>query len=84
MNFAKVSSGGGITVPAEIRRLLGLKPGDRILFLQNKNGEIVIDNASTRAVLTAQAAFDGAAERMNLSGEEDAQKLIDEVRHGSN
>ena len=38
MNLAKISSNGQITVPVEIRRRLGLKAGDKILFFQNKNG----------------------------------------------
>ncbi len=32
MNLAKISANGQITVPVEIRRLLGLKSGDKILF----------------------------------------------------
>lgn len=81
MNLAKISSNGQITVPAEIRRKLGLKSGDKILFFQNKNGEIVISNASAAAVRKAQAAFEGAAEVMGVTGEEDVQKLVDEVRY---
>ena len=46
MNLAKISANGQITVPIEIRRQLGLKSGDKILFLQNQNGEIIISNAS--------------------------------------
>ncbi len=34
MNLAKISANGQITVPVETRRLLGLKPGDKILFYQ--------------------------------------------------
>ena len=34
MNLAKISANGQITVPVEIRRQLGLKSGDKILFLQ--------------------------------------------------
>lgn len=62
MNLAKVSSNGQITVPVEIRRLLGLKSGDKILFFQNANGEIVVDNASSKAIKKAQIAFSSAAE----------------------
>ena len=50
MNLAKISSNGQITVPVEIRRQLGLKSGDKILFIQKKNGEIVISNASAAAI----------------------------------
>ena len=82
MNLAKISANGQITVPVEIRRQLGLKSGDKILFLQNQNGEIVISNASAAAIRKAQSAFSGAAAAMGVSSEEDVQALIDEMRYG--
>ena len=66
MNLARVSANGQITVPAEIRRLLGIKSGDKILFFQNPNGEIVINNASAQAIYKAQKAFEGVAEQMGV------------------
>lgn len=36
MNLAKISANGQITLPMEIRRLLGLKSGDKILFYPNQ------------------------------------------------
>lgn len=51
MNLAKISANGQITVPVEIRRQLGLKSGDKILFLQKQNGEIVVSNASAAAIM---------------------------------
>lgn len=81
MNLAKISANGQITVPVEIRRLLGLKSGDKILFFQKQNGEVVMSNASTQAIRKAQAAFAGAAETMGITSEEDIQALIDEVRY---
>ena len=82
MNLAKISSNGQITVPVEIRRQLGLKSGDKILFIQKKNGEIVISNASAAAIQKAQTAFAGAADTMGISNEDDIQALVDEVRYG--
>ena len=82
MNLAKISANGQITVPVEIRRQLNLKSGDKILFLQNQNGEIVVSNASAAAILKAQAAFAGASEAMGLSSEDDIQPLVDEARSG--
>lgn len=82
MNLAKISSNGQITVPVEIRRQLGLKSGDKILFFKNKNGEIVLSNASAQAIRKAQAAFAGAAEEMGVSSEDDVQAIIDEMRRG--
>ena len=80
MNLARVSSNGQITVPAEIRRSLGLKSGDKILFFQNQNGEIVMTNASSNAIIKAQAAFKGASSEMGISNEDDVQALVDELR----
>lgn len=82
MDLAKVSSNGQITVPVEIRRILGIKSGDKILFFQNKNGDVVISNASAKAIRKAQAAFSGAAGEMGIKSEDDVQALVDEVRHG--
>ena len=54
MNLARVSVNGQITVPAEIRRKLGVKDGDEIIFFENKNGEIIIQNSSIIAIKEAQ------------------------------
>ena len=35
---AKITSKGQITVPQEIRRLLGVRPGDRLLFESDGKG----------------------------------------------
>lgn len=73
---------GQITVPAEIRRLLGLKSGDKILFLQKPNGEVVINNASVQAIYKAQRAFSGVAEDIGVYDDDDVQDLVNEVRYG--
>lgn len=82
MNLAKISTNGQITVPIEIRRLLGLKSGDKILFFQKQNGEVVMTNASTQAIRKAQEAFANAAETIGITSEDDIQTLVDEVRYG--
>lgn len=82
MNLAKISANGQITVPVEVRRLLGLKSGDKILFFQKPDGEIVVSNASAQAIRRAQTAFAGAAETMGVSSEDDVQALVDELRCG--
>lgn len=57
MNLAKVSSNGQITVPIEIRRKLNIKEGDKIIFLENANGDIILQNSSRVAIREAQAAL---------------------------
>lgn len=52
MQMSKMSANGQITVPAAIRRVLGVGPGDRVMFSQNPDGEVVIAKA---AITTAEA-----------------------------
>jgi AbrB family looped-hinge helix DNA binding protein len=40
MATAVVNSKGQITIPAEVRKKLGLKPGYRVRFIEAENGEI--------------------------------------------
>ena len=82
MNLAKVSANGQVTVPVEIRRRLQLKEGDKLLFIE-RDGQIVIDNASATAIVRAQEAFAGAAKDFGVADSNGVQRLVDEVRHGS-
>lgn len=45
MNIAKVLGNGMVTIPIEIRRMLGVEQGDRVLFFRSPDGEIVVRNA---------------------------------------
>ncbi len=40
MASAALTSKGQITIPVEIRKKLGIKAGDRVRFIERKNGEI--------------------------------------------
>jgi len=50
MNLAKISTNGQITIPAEVRNELQLKAGDKILFIRNKNGEVIMQSLSKATV----------------------------------
>ena len=82
MNFAKLSENGQITVPFNVRKLLGLRSGDKVAFEQKENGEIVFYNASAGALERAQKAFEGVAEMLGIKSDDDVQALVDEVRYG--
>ncbi|MBR4862826.1 MAG: AbrB/MazE/SpoVT family DNA-binding domain-containing protein [Firmicutes bacterium] len=79
MELAKVTSKGQITIPAEIRRKMGLKTGDKVLFVEDGDKVLMI-NATMEALREAQAAFAGEAERAGLKDEEDVVKMIKELR----
>ena len=80
MELAKITSKGQITIPIDIRRKLGVKEGDKILFLE-EGGKIYILNSSMEALKEAQAAFAGEAERAGLKSEDDVVAMMKEYRH---
>ena len=79
MELAKVTSKGQITIPKEIRDILKVKEGSKIIFFE-KGGEIVIKNAAMIALEKIQEDFKGEAKRLELETEEDVVKLIKEFR----
>ena len=38
----RITSKGRITIPIAVRKKLGLKPGTRVWFIENENGEYVM------------------------------------------
>jgi AbrB family looped-hinge helix DNA binding protein len=82
MNLAKVSVNGQVTVPIEVRKTLRLKTGDKLLFLNKPNGEVVIANASVSAIKNAQMAFAGAAGAAGFKNDGDVTDEIMRMRYG--
>lgn len=79
MEVAKITSKGQITIPIGIRRKLGVKEGDKVLFVEN-HGRIIMMNSSMEALRKAQTAFDGEAKRLGLENEDDVVDMISELR----
>ncbi|SDN13356.1 AbrB/MazE/SpoVT family DNA-binding domain-containing protein [Acetanaerobacterium elongatum] len=79
MELAKITTRGQITIPAEIRKKLGVRDGDKVIFLE-ENGRIIIDNAAMISLRSAQNAFAGEAERLGLKTEQDVVNLVKDVR----
>ena len=77
MNLAKVSLNGQITVPVDIRRKLNIKEGDKIIFLEKPNGEIVLQNSSVIAIKQAQSKL----EDIQLSEDKILHDVMD-IRYG--
>lgn len=79
MELAKVTSKGQITIPIDIRKKLGIREGDKILFME-ENGRVIMMNSSMEALRTAQKEFAGEADRLGLTDEQDVVDLISEMR----
>ncbi len=82
MELAKLTSKGQITVPAEIRRRLKLKEGDKVFFVEDK-GRIYFENSSQIALKKIQDEMDGEAEKAGFRTEEDVTAYIKNLRNKS-
>ena len=81
MEVAKITSRGQITIPIDIRKKLGVREGDKVIFIEDGN-RIVMANAAKIAFANMRTAFAGEAERLGLKDERDVVALVDEVREG--
>ncbi|MCL2633171.1 MAG: AbrB/MazE/SpoVT family DNA-binding domain-containing protein [Oscillospiraceae bacterium] len=79
MEVAKITSRGQITIPIDIRKKLGVREGDKVVFIEDA-GRIVVANATKIAFAQLREAFSGEAERLDLKDEQDVVALVDEVR----
>ena len=79
MELAKVTTKGQITIPIMIRKRLGIKEGDKLLFVDRPDGVVML-NPTMMALGKIGRAFEGEAERLGLETEADVVAMIKEVR----
>jgi len=80
MELAKITLRGQITIPVEIRKKLGVKDGDKVIFLE-ENGRIIMENSVKIALKDVQDAFQGEAERVGLKDERDVVTMVKKIRN---
>lgn len=76
---AKVMSKGQVTIPKDIREVLGIGPGDRVAFVV-ENGVVRIVNPAIYAMEVFQKTMSGEAEKAGLKSDEDVIAMIKEMR----
>lgn len=79
MEIAKITSRGQITIPIDVRKKLGLKEGDKVIFIE-EGDNIIFANAAKVAFRNMQKSFEGEAEKLGLKDEQDVVDMVDEVR----
>ena len=79
MELAKVTTKGQITIPIAIRKRLGIKDGDKLLFVEKQDGVVMV-NPTMTALEKIGKAFEGEAERLGLENDEDVVAMIKEIR----
>ena len=76
---AKVMAKGQITIPKDIREVLGVSSGDRVSFVVEGN-TVRLVNSAVYAMQVLQSEMRGEAERTGLTSEEDVMALVKELR----
>ena len=76
---AKVMSKGQVTIPKDVREILGISSGDRITFVV-ENGNVRLINSALYAMQLLQEQMANEAENTGLTSDEAIMDLVKEVR----
>ena len=79
MELAKITAKGQITIPVQVRKTLGVKDGDKVVFWNDGN-RIIVENSTRLALREVQGAFEGVAEELGLKDEQDVADMIKQIR----
>ncbi|MDB5970266.1 MAG: transcriptional regulator, AbrB family [Hydrocarboniphaga sp.] len=69
MSEATMTSKGQVTIPADIRKALGLEAGERVVFTQLDDGTTVM-RAKTRSITELKGLLKPARGKRNVSVDE--------------
>ena len=79
LDMARVSMKGQVTIPIAIRKSLGIKEGDKVVFA-HKGGNIVLLNSNRLAFEEFRRDMTGEAERVGWTSEQDVIDYCKEIR----
>ena len=79
IDSAKVMAKGQVTIPKDVRSVLGVSSGDRISFIAEGN-TVRIVNSAVYAMQMFQQEMKGAAEKAGIETDDDVNRLISEMR----
>lgn len=76
---AKVMAKGQVTIPKDVRNVLGVSNGDRVSFIVEGN-TVKIVNSAIYAMQMLQQEMKGEAEKTGLTSDEDVTELVSGMR----
>ncbi len=79
VDSAKVMAKGQVTIPKDIRKVLGVENGDRVTFVVEGNAVRLV-NSAAYAMQIFQEEMKGEAERAGLRSDDDVIALVKELR----
>ena len=77
---AKVMAKGQVTIPKDVRGVLGVASGDRISFIV-EGGTVRIVNSAVYAMQMLQREMSGEAEASGLASDDDVMAFVSELRN---
>ena len=83
INDARVMSKGQVTIPKNIREVLGVTTGDRVTFIF-ENGYVRVINSAKKKKKKFQEQMKGQAEKAGFTSEEDVAEWITNTRREEN
>ena len=83
INDARVMSKGQVTIPKNIREVLGVTTGDRVTIIF-ENGSVRVINSAIYAMQKFQEQMKGQAEKAGFTSEEDVAEWITNTRREEN
>ena len=76
---AKVMAKAQITIPKDVREILGISNGDRVTFVV-ENGNVRLINSAVYAMQMLQSKMVGEAEASGLTSDDAIMDLVKEIR----
>lgn len=76
---AKVMAKGQITIPKDVRDVLGVASGDRVTFVV-EGSTVRIVNSAVYAMQMLQREMEGEAGHAGLASEDDVMELVKKLR----
>ncbi len=83
VNDARVMSKGQVTIPKDVRTVLGVESGDRVTFIVDGNNVRVV-NSAVYALMRFQEQMGGEAEKAGFLTEEAVAEWITRSRREKN
>ncbi len=80
VDTAKVMAKGQVTIPIDVRKVLGVASGDRISFIV-EGSTVRIVNSAVYAMQMLQEEMVGEAEQSGLTSDDDVMALVKEFRN---
>ena len=77
---AKVMAKGQVTIPKDVREVLGVASGDRISFIV-EGSTVRIANSAVYAMKMLQEEMAGEAERASLTSDNDVMALVKQLKN---